>query len=170
MLSVFFAFDPLAAAAFSATASQFHRWNRMSAAPLTRITLQTCAYLRGIKEFADFSNSTKLVHLAEEGWIPLDAALKHAPASGKYRVGWRRDGTPMADWPVAVAVSNKGNRLFAMSWGEHTLSMVGNPAHPCIHADPFFEDLAPGQTARIAGRIVFFEGTIEDFKPEEHFA
>src|SRR5687767_13558555 len=33
MLSVFFALDPFAAAAFSATASQFQRWKSMSAVP-----------------------------------------------------------------------------------------------------------------------------------------
>lgn len=141
-----------------------------SSTPLANITLQTCAFLRAIREFGDFTRENKFVHLPEEGWITLDKAMKHDAGPGKYRVGWRQSGKPMADWPVAVTVSNQAERLFAMSWGEHTLSMVGNPNHPCVHADPFFEDLEPGQEGRIHGRIVFFEGSLKDFKPEQHFA
>jgi hypothetical protein len=47
--------------------------------------------------------------------------------------------------------------------------MVGNPGHPCIHADPRFADLESGATGTIHGRIVFFEGPLAAFKPEEQF-
>lgn len=135
--------------------------------PLTEITLQTCAFLRAIREFGDYSRDNKFVHLPGEGWISLNAAMQREAGTGKYRVGWRTMGKPMADLPVVVAVANKAERLMAMSWGDHTLSMVGNPNHPCVHADPFFEDLEPGQTRTIRGRIVFFEGKLDDFKAEE---
>lgn len=141
-----------------------------TAEPLREIMLQTCAFLRGIREFADYTGDNKLVHLPNEGWVTLTKASEHEPASGAYRVGWRMHGTPVADLPVAIVMSNKGDRLMAMSWGRHTLSLVGNPNHPCIHADPRFDDLEPGQTGRIRGRIAFFEGPLADFRPEDHFA
>jgi len=34
-----------------------------------------------------------------------------------------------------------------------------------MHADPFFDDLEPGQRAEIRGELLFFEGTIEQFEP-----
>ena len=57
----------------------------------------------------------------------------------------------------------KMGRLLAYTWGKHTLSMVGNAARPCVHADPFFPNLEPGENATIRGRIGFFEGTLGDF-------
>jgi len=140
-----------------------------SAGRLADIELQTCAFLRAIREFGDYTRDNKLVHLPQEGWISLNEGMTREAGSGKYRVGWRSKGKPMADLPVVITISNKADRLFAMSWGEHTLSMVGNANHPCVHADPFFENLEPGQEGRIRGRIVFFEGNLRDFQPERHF-
>ncbi|HQQ00343.1 MAG TPA: hypothetical protein PLY86_17960, partial [bacterium] len=54
-------------------------------------------------------------------------------------------------------------RLIAFTWGKSTISLVGNPDHPCMHADPFFPDLEPGQSASIHGKLIFFEGWLEDF-------
>ncbi|MBI5094404.1 MAG: hypothetical protein HZB26_18455 [Candidatus Hydrogenedentes bacterium] len=136
---------------------------------LAGITLQTCAYLRAIKEFADYTNDNKYVHLPNEGWISLTKALNHEPGPGKYRIGWRTSGKLMADLPVVATVSSEADRLVALSWGEHTLSIVGNPNHPCVHADPQFPDLAPGETGRIHGRIAFFEGKLDSFHPQDHF-
>lgn len=131
--------------------------------PLTEITLQTCAYLRAIREFADFTQENKFVHAPERDWITMKEATELSGPEQPYRVGWRRSGKPVADVPVAVAVSNKAERLMAMTWGESTLSMVNNSNHPCIHADPVFPDLEPGASAVIAGAIVFHEGPLESF-------
>jgi len=130
---------------------------------LCRISLQTCAFLRAIKEFADFTNDNKFVHVLGSGWIPLSQALGLADANAPYRVGWRTDGRTVADAPIAVAVSNEGSRLLAFTWGQDTLSMVGNPRHPCIHADPHFQDLEPGQRGSVQGKLTFFEGQLSDF-------
>ncbi len=51
----------------------------------------------------------------------------------------------------------------AMTWLNDTISMVANPNHPCVHADPKFKDLEPGEAASIHGKLVFFEGRLEDF-------
>jgi hypothetical protein len=139
--------------------------------PLTDIRLQTCAFLRAIREFADYTQDNKFVHLPDEGWVPIGEVGKRDPATakGRYGVGWRTRNKRFADLPVIVTLSNAGDRLFAMSWGKDTLSMVSNPNHPCAHADPTFADLEPGATGRVRGRLAFFEGRLEDFRAEEHF-
>ncbi|MDA2928224.1 hypothetical protein MYX78_13525, partial [Acidobacteria bacterium AH-259-G07] len=42
--------------------------------------------------------------------------------------------------------------------------LIGNPELPCMHADPGFRDLAPGEQATINGEIIFFEGTVDQFE------
>jgi hypothetical protein len=37
-----------------------------------------------------------------------------------------------------------------------------NDSHHCIHSSPYFGDLAPGQSARMRGRIWFLEGAPAD--------
>jgi len=130
--------------------------------PITDIKVQTCAYLRAIRELALFSMSNKYVHVAEKGWIPFDSAEGDTTASGQYRLGWR-DGPKVADLPVIVTVSEHGDRMVGMTWHENTYSLVGNPNHPCMHADPFFPDLEPGQEEHIRGEMLFFEGTLPGF-------
>ena len=133
--------------------------------PLRAITLQTCVFLRACAEFADFTLANKFVHLPARGWMPFSEAVQGsdpAEAPGRYGLGWR-GGPRLADWPVMVTQSNQAPRLVAMTWYEHTLSLIGNPAHPCFHADPQFPDLDVGQRAAIQGRLIFFEGTLDAF-------
>lgn len=130
---------------------------------LTSITLQTCAYLRAIREFADFTRENKLVHVPEKGWIPMTQALELTGNGQPYRVGWRTKGKGVADVPMVITVSGQTGRLFAFTWGKDTLSMIGNPHHPCAHADPKFPNLEPGQEASVRGKLVFFDGNLEDF-------
>jgi hypothetical protein len=131
--------------------------------PLHRISLQTCVFLRAIREFGDYTAANKFVH-TPRGWIPVSQALKADAVEGMpYRVGWRWHGKPLADLPVMVTVSSRGERLVAMTWHEHTLSLVSNPNHPCMHADPRFPDLPPGAEASITGHLIFFEGRLQDF-------
>lgn len=135
-----------------------------SKAPLKDIALQTCLCMRAIREFADFTAANKYVHLSSSGWIPLsEALLLKETVPAPYRVGWRREGKALADLPVMATVSNQAERLVAMTWHHDTLSLIGNPRHPCMHADPQFKDLAPGERASIRGHIVFFEGKLRDF-------
>lgn len=142
-----------------------------SGEPLNNIMLQTCAFLRGIKEFGDYTRDNKFIHTPDQGWISMEAA-RALPEGGSqpYRVGWRDRGNPIADVPMAVTVSSKGDRLFAFTWKESTLSMVSNPNHPCVHADPRFPDLPPGEAASIQGKLVFFEGKLDDFDYAPHVA
>jgi len=130
---------------------------------LTDVRLQTCAYLRAIKEFADYTNENKLVHVVDAGWTPLAQAMELQEERGSYRIGWRA-GRQAADLPVMVTLSNQAERLVAMTWGQCTYSLVGNPNHPCMHADPYCEDLAPGTCATIHGELIFFQGTLDEFE------
>jgi hypothetical protein len=153
----------------SAVALELHIQNG-SDRLLSRITLQTCAFLRGIREFADYTQANKFVHVADRGWVAVPEASKLPASSAPYRLGWRTSGKRLADWPVMATISNTADRLVAMTWHKDTISMVSNPMHPCMHADPQFKDLAPGESAAVHGKIVFFEGKLEDFDYDRNIA
>jgi hypothetical protein len=144
-------------------AADLELWIRNgSEQPLKEIGLQTCAFLRAIREFNAFTGDNKLVHVPDRGWVPFMDALGIEEKKGKYGIGFH-GGKKIADWPVMVTLSLEDERLIAFTWGKSTISLVGNPDHPCMHADPFFPDLEPGQSARIHGKLIFFEGSLEDF-------
>lgn len=131
--------------------------------PLREITLQTCAYLRGIKEFADYTRDNKFVHVPDAGWIPLSRAVTLPAGSSAYRIGWRTKGKPVADRPILVTKSNLAERWVGMTWRQDTLSLIGNANHPCMHADPKLQDLEPGESAFLRGALFFFEGPLANF-------
>ena len=137
-----------------------------SAEPLRNITLQTCAFLRAAKEFADYNRDNKFVHIPEKGWLPYPEAVEAPDGQGKFGVGWRKHNGK-SDQPIMYTVSNEAERLVAMTWLDDTLSMVSNGNHPCMHADPYFPDLESGQIHTIHGRIVFHEGPPAELRPED---
>jgi hypothetical protein len=135
---------------------------------LKNIKLQTCSFLYPIKEFSQMTNASKFIHHAGLGWITLEHAQKNShkiSANGSYRVGWR-SGPEIADLPLIIAQSRDKSHYVAMTWFENTYSLIGNENHPCFHADPFFEDIAPARTGQINGEMVFFEGSFTDFLEE----
>lgn len=133
--------------------------------PLRNITLQTCAFLRAAKEFADYTRDNKYVHVPAKGWLPYEKASECPSDQGPYGVGWRSHNGK-ADLPIMITTSNEAERLVAMTWFNDTLSMVSNGNHPCMHADPHFPDLDPAQDHTVRGRVLFFEGSLESFRPE----
>ena len=134
-----------------------------SQTPLRNIRLQTCACLRGIKEFSEFTASNKYVRTPAIGWSTYEQAGSQ-PEIGAYPLGFRGEGPAIADLPVIVTLSNEAERLVAMSWYGSTISLVSNSDRPCMHADPGFSDLEPGQRAEIQGEVLFFEGGLEQFE------
>lgn len=134
-----------------------------SVEPLNNITLQTCTFLRGIHEFADYTRDNKFVHVLDKGWTTMTDARNLDENTGPYRLGWRKSGKLLCDVPTMVTMSNQAERGVAMTWLGDTLSMVANPNHPCMHADPQFGDLLPGKREEIQGRMIFFEGPLADF-------
>ncbi len=128
--------------------------------PLRKIQLQTCSLLKHCTEFRENTLNNKFVSVAGK-WIPMSEA-KQASAEGKFRIGWR-SGPKAADLPVLVTKSSRAQRLVAMTWYDDTFSLIGNPLHPCMHADPRFPDLLPGDRAEITGQLVFFDGSLPQF-------
>jgi len=136
-----------------------------SAGILRNIKLQTCSFLYPVKQFNQMTNASKFIHHAGLGWITLEHAqknLRKIPADGRYRVGWR-GGPKIADLPLIIAQSRDKSRYMAITWFENTYSLIGNENHPCFHADPFFEDIAPAKKGQIKGEMVFFEGVFAGF-------
>ena len=77
--------------------------------PIRSLRTQTCAYLRGLKEFSDCTSENKYVCQSPEDWVQL----KQFAGRCDYR-----QGNPAM--PVIVTKSNQSNRLVAMSWFEDT--------------------------------------------------
>jgi len=102
-----------------------------SKGPLKDIKLQTCAYLRGIKEFSDYTQDNKFIHVQNHGWISLHSARAISPESGSFHLGWR-GGPKVADLPVIVTKSAAEECLVAFTWYDDTYSLIGNPNHPCM--------------------------------------
>ena len=94
--------------------------------------------------------------------MPYPAALEREDGSGRYRLDWR-DGPRVAASPLMACISRIEERLVAMTWYEDTYTLVCNPAHPCLHADPVLEDLPPGESTSVRGALIFFEGSLEAF-------
>ena len=141
---------------------------------LTNIMLQTCAFLRHSKEFSEFTAENKFVHLPDQGWITFAKAQQLKLENSKYHLGWR-GGPKSADLPVMVTKARperpgapESNHMIAFTWENDTYSLITNPEHPCMHADPAFPDLEPGQYAEIHGRLIFHQGTMEELE-EKYF-
>jgi hypothetical protein len=74
-----------------------------------------------------------------------------------------RDNKVKLDGPGVCAVrSDDGRRWIATAFEKPRL--WENPPCPCIHADPYFSDLAPGEETVSRGRVFIYEG--EDFHAE----
>jgi len=133
-----------------------------SDAVLEDVKLQTCLFLRPIKEFAPYTSENKLVHVPGEGWAPYPQAPREKTPMGSYRLGCR-GVPPIADVPVIITVSSRAERLVASTWFTDTYSLVTNPQHPCMHADPAIDRIHVGEETSIRGEVWFFEGGIDDF-------
>jgi hypothetical protein len=55
-------------------------------------------------------------------------------------------------------VTSMDNRRKVIFWWTPGKSMIANANIPCIHADPYFGTLRPGQKAYAEGMILFTEG------------
>ncbi len=124
-----------------------------SGAPMTAIRLQTCLFMRAYYSLSAYSLDNKVLHTKEHGWVDLQKAKTVRSESGSYRFGWR-GGPKIADLPVIVCRS-LDDRLVAFTWLQDTYSLISNPFHPCIHADPAVPDLEPGSRYELSGEIFF---------------
>jgi len=60
--------------------------------------------------------------------------------------------------PFAAVHSDDGQRWIITAW-QRCHRTWANPPVPCLHADPQFPDLNPGETGRLKGWLWFYEGT-----------
>jgi hypothetical protein len=130
--------------------------------PISRFMLQVCVYLPKAPQFAANTMANKFVHVDGRGWMTYVEAEAAGVKTGTWRLGWR-GGLPSCDAPLMVTRSADGSRLMAVEWGDATYSLTGNPAHPCMHADPVWPDLLPGESTEITGRLTFFDGGLDEF-------
>ncbi|MEN8192122.1 MAG: hypothetical protein ABFS12_04865 [Bacteroidota bacterium] len=137
-----------------------------SSKELKEVMLLTCIYLDGVKEFNDKTNDNKYVHTPCKGWVPLTKTEECPAVEEGVNVGWLKEGNnnSVSDLPVIVVKSKKEERLIATTWFDDTYTFIGNPIHPCVHADPIFKNLKPGDSQTITGELIFFEGTIDEFE------
>jgi hypothetical protein len=59
--------------------------------------------------------------------------------------------------PYAACRSSQGNRWVITAW-EGCRRAWGNAPCPCLHSDPQFPDLPPGETKTLRGWLSFYEG------------
>jgi len=69
---------------------------------------------------------------------------------------------------VAVRSSDGKDRWIATIWQRGR--PWANPPCPCMHADPVFPDLAPGERSLLRGRLFFHEGTDLEATVKRHAA
>jgi peptidoglycan/xylan/chitin deacetylase (PgdA/CDA1 family) len=63
--------------------------------------------------------------------------------------------------PYVACGSSTGNRWVITAWTSCQRAW-GNPPCPCMHSDPKFADLAPGETDLLRGWLSFYEGNDVD--------
>jgi len=136
-----------------------------SSEALTTIRLQTCLFMRAYYSLSAYTLSNKWIHTSTQGWVDLARAKNMAGEDGLYHFGWR-GGPPIADLPV-IACQTTEHHIIAFSWFSDTYSLISNPLHPCIHADPAVPDLVPGTQYEITGEIFFANQGFEEV--EEHY-
>ena len=83
----------------------------------------------------------------------VDAALPNA----MFRV--------QADNGLILTQSRIRTHIVAL-WFEPASELFQNSDEPnmCIHSDPTFGDLTPGASVQVKGRLIIFNGTLNDFK------
>lgn len=59
--------------------------------------------------------------------------------------------------PYAIAGNSEGTRWIVHAWSR-PVRVWGNAPCPCLHSDPQFIDLNPGETGKLVGRLWFYEG------------
>ncbi|MEN8228905.1 MAG: family 1 glycosylhydrolase [Bacteroidota bacterium] len=131
---------------------------------LKDVMLLTCVYLDGIKEFNEKTNENKYVHTPDKGWLSFPDTEGMQIVTDGWRVGWLNEGAQVSDLPVVVVKSKVERHILALTWFDDTYSFIGNLNHPCVHADPVFNNLKPGESQTISGELIFFEGSLEEFE------
>jgi hypothetical protein len=65
------------------------------------------------------------------------------------------------DRAIIGVTSRDGKRNFVFGWTPGK-SMLSNAYIPCVHADPFYGDIPPGETREARAILIFTEGPVEE--------
>jgi hypothetical protein len=82
---------------------------------------------------------------------------------------WAQGMGGFIDEPIDMAftalTASKGDRKVVVSWTPGK-NLLANRAIPCIHADPYFGDLRPGETRTAKGMLVFTTASLQELIKE----
>lgn len=99
------------------------------------------------------------------GWVRADYAgsADYAArlAAGDAYVPDDRRVREVGDFPLLARRVPGRDAWIAWIWPD-AAGYFGNAAAPCMHMDPVLPACPPGQTARMFGRMIFFEGTWDE--------
>ena len=93
-------------------------------------------------------------------WAQVCVMLKGAPGFNAQT----KENKLLLDAEGACAVRSDDGKRWIATVFEHPKKIWQNPPCPCIHSDPSWPDLAPGQEAVVRGRVFYWEG--EDLRAE----
>ena len=72
----------------------------------------------------------------------------------------------LSDLPFVIRKSRLGHKYIGVAWTRPGFG-VANRMHPCIHVNPIFPEIPPGQSIEANGWIAFGEGTLSEFKDQQ---
>ena len=104
--------------------------------PITDIKLQTCAYLRAIRELSAFTMSNKFVHVANSGWVTFESAK----GDTTLRVDTTSAGAVGPQAPISAPERKRTFMGSCFSLKDHSMSLVcgsrkgPNPGLLSLHA------------------------------------
>jgi len=77
---------------------------------------------------------------------------------------WGPLSPEFADDGLIVTRAADDRRLVAL-WFDPASELFQNSDEPnmCIHSDPVFGDLEPNQSVQVRGKLILFEGSLEEF-------
>lgn len=112
----------------------------------------------------------RLVALSELPVSTPTARARMAQVSGcpDHHNWWAKEMGGLIETPIDfafTAVQGNRDRYIALSWTPGKC-LLSNHAIPCIHADPFFGDLAPGTERTARGQLIFGMGPLENLVAE----
>ncbi len=75
------------------------------------------------------------------------------------------EGTEIASSSLVVRSAKDGRRHVALAWEDaRHVSYNLNQQFNCIHSEPRFGALSPGETRTVSGKIYFVDGSLDDLK------
>ena len=123
-------------------------------------------------------------HIRQEGdFLNLGETERGSnPIRTHYRIKDHRaikifDNTTNRFWgPLSPEIADSGLILTRSAEGDYLVALWFDPAaelfhncddsNMCIHSDPTYGDLAPGASLTVEGRLILFQGSLEEFESQ----